>query len=177
MVGATEESAARKALNIDDFEASLWIGLTTAMSSCLIRKSRSSGATPLRPGRQFLSNPVAGRALRSSSGGSCGPRSQDRALAAGECRERATQQGVAMEGWLVATSVGTPGASPVPECGDHCPRGMPLPSETHHPTQPALYHIDTTYLSPRLCDGGNSKRVVARSLIPHHRSIQRGGSQ
>lgn len=38
-------------------------------------------------------------------------------------------------------------------------------------TQPALYHIDTTYLSRPVCDGGNRKKVY-RSLIPHHRSIQ-----
>lgn len=33
MVGATEESAARRTLNIDNFEASPWIGLTTDTSS------------------------------------------------------------------------------------------------------------------------------------------------
>lgn len=63
-----------------------------------------------------------------------------------------------MEGWLASTSVGTPGASPVPECGITVPEGCPY--RLSPTTQPVSYHIDTTYLSRPVCDGGNRKKVA-----------------
>lgn len=62
--------------------------------------------------------------------------------------------------------------------GSLSPGGCPYRMRPTTQTQPASYHIDTTYLSRPLCDGGNRKWVGRyRNPIPHHRSIQRGGSQ